>query len=116
MLKQIIEEAIRKTEAAKEQKEREIKDRVTREKIIPYNAEIDKARNEAISQLQGTLDRDIVALRSKFDNERTKLVEAGEKKKAENAKIVIEAEVAAVVAPYNVILNGLHQQLEKVKE
>lgn len=116
MLKQILEEAIRKAEIARDQKEREAKERVMRERVLPFNAEIDKSRNEAIAQLQASLDSKINTARQNFEAEKARLIEAGEKKKTENANIVIDAELAAVGAKFNAIIAELNKQLEVIKE
>lgn len=111
-----IEEAIKKLQIERERAVVSVKERVTREQIVPFNIEIDKARDSAIAQRQEELNADIRARQESFAQERQSFMESAEKKKAENAKTVLETETAIVVAEYDKHIQKLRQQLEEVNE
>ena len=87
----------------KSEEQREIslvKDRVMREKIIPFNQEIDKVKAESIAKLNelfeqekakltGQFNENLVALQKKFESDKQIINETAEKKKADNANAVI---------------------------
>lgn len=115
-MKAIIEEAIRKLEAERDRKANEVKDVVTREKIIPFNADIDKAREKAIAELQGRLTEAIAALQKQFEKEKADIIAAGEKKKADNASAVITSATYSVTVEYDKTISALRKEAENIKE
>jgi hypothetical protein len=116
MIKTHLEEAVRKIELDKERAVAQAKERVTREQIVPFNAEIDKARDAAISQKQNSLNEQIKAHQETFAQERQSFIEAAEKKKNDNANAVLATEVAIVTAEYDRHLAKLRAQIDDVKE
>lgn len=115
-IKNYIEEAIHKIEVDRERVAVQIKDKVTREKILPFNAEIDKARDEAIAQKQSILNATIASQQEEFAKQRKEIIDAAEKKKSENANSIITAEVSIALAEYDEHLAALRNQCQKVKE
>lgn len=115
-MKAIFEEAIRKLEIERDRKAADIKDAVTRETIIPFNAEIDKAREKAIAELQMSLNASIAGLQTKFSEEKAAIIDAGEKKKADNASAVITSATYSVTVEYDTAIASLRKQMEDFKE
>lgn len=115
-IKQILENALKAIESEQDRAVSLAKDRVTREKIIPNNTEIDRSKTEAISALQTQLNQDIAKLQEKFAVERNAINEASEKKKAEFAKSVIDAEVSVVTLEYSNTMSALKKQISEIKE
>lgn len=116
MIRQFIEEAVRKIEVEKERQCVAAKERVTREKILPYNAEIDKARDEAVAQKQRALNENIVALQETFAKEKQAIAEAAEKKKHDNAEAILASEITSVTVEYEKHIAKLKNQIEDIKE
>ena len=115
-MKAIIEDAIKKLEAERDRKANEVKDTVTREQIIPFNADIDKAREKAIAELQAALTASITALQEKFAKEKADIIAAGEKMKADNASAVIACATYTVTVTYDKTISALRQEMEHIKE
>lgn len=115
-IKTYIEEAIKKIEAERDREVQTIKERVTREVILPYNAEIDKAREKAVAEEQAKLSKNISSLQENFAKQKTQLIEAGEKKKADNANRVISTETSIVCAKYDKVIWKLKEQIENINE
>lgn len=111
-----LEQAIRGLEAEKQTIANTTKEKVTREKIVPFNQEIDKARDGAIAEKQQALNASILALQERFAKEKQEIFEAGEKKKADNATSVITAEVYAVTVEYDKNIAKLNDQIANLKE
>lgn len=116
MVKQHIENAIKQIQAEKERAIVQAKERVTREKVVPHNAEVNQSRDNAISALTQKLNEDIAKLQEAFANERQSLIDIGEKNKAEFANSVIEAEVALVTVNCDQAIADLQKLVEKSKE
>lgn len=116
MIREHLEGAIRNIEAEKARALATCKERITREKIIPFNAEIDKSREMAIAELTNTLNAEIAALQQKFAQDKQKLVEAGEHKKAEHANTVVSTETSILAVTYDTALAQLRKQIEEIKE
>lgn len=112
----IYEQAIRSLEAEKATVANMAKEKATREKIIPFNQEIDKARDEAIAEKQQKLTTTIASLQEKFAKEKQEMIEAAEKKKSENATAVITTETYAVTVEYDKSIAKLNEQIANLKE
>lgn len=115
-MKAIFEEAIKKLELERDRKAADVKDTVTRESIIPFNAEIDKAREKAIAELQAALNNSIAGLQAKFSEEKAAIIAAGEKKKADNASAVITSATYSVTIEYDKAISALRKQIEEINE
>lgn len=112
---------------AEEQKELSlVRDRVMREKIIPFNQEIDKVKAESISKLNQLFDQEkmvltkqyndnLVALQKKYDNDKQIINETAEKKKAENANAVIATETYEIANRYDNAIAKLNS-ISEIKE
>ena len=111
----ILEQSIKNLQAEEEREIAVIRERVTQEKIIPYNKEMDEARDKAISELQNDLTASIQALQNKFAEDKQKIIEANEKKKAENATATVATETYSIQMRYERAIARLSNQLESQK-
>jgi hypothetical protein len=115
-IKAHLEQAIRSLEAEKQTVANAKKEEVTREKIIPFNQEIDRAREQAIAEKQQALNATILAQQEQFAKEKQAMIEAGEKKKSENANAVITSETYSVTVEYDKAIAKLNEQIANLKE
>lgn len=115
-IKANLEQVIKALEAERAREVAIVKERVTREKIVPYNQEIDVARDKAIAEKQQLLNASIVALQETFAKEKTEIMEAAEKKKAENATSVITTEAYTVTLAYDKAITRLNEQISELKD
>lgn len=111
-----LEQAVKNLEAEKEREAAIIKEKVTRETIIPYNKEMDIARDKAISELQAKLNATIVAHQEEFAKQKKAIFDANEKKKETNAASVITTETYTVTVKYDKAIAKLNEQIEELKE
>ena len=111
-----LETAVKALEAEREREVAVIKDKVTREKIVPFNRDLDVSRDKAIAEKQATLNATITAHQEQFAKERQQIIEAAEKKKAENATAVVTAEAYTVTVEYDKAIAKLKEQLEGLKD
>lgn len=114
-IKAILEQTIKNLQAEEQREIAVIKERVTQEQIIPYNKEMDEARDKAILELQENLTKNIGALQANFASDKQKIIEANEKKKADNATSVIATETYSVQMVYEKATAKVREQLENQK-
>jgi hypothetical protein len=115
-IKAHLEQAVKALEAERDKEVTIIKEKVTREKIIPFNQEMDIARDKAIAEKQKALNERIVAHQEQFAKDKKAIIDAGEKKKAENATAVITTESYSVTVKYDKAIAKLNQQIEELKD
>lgn len=115
-IKAHLEQAVRSLEAEKQTVANTVKERVTREKIVPYNQEIDMARDKAIAEKQASLNATIVAHQEQFAKEKKEIFEAAENKKAENATAVITTETYTATVEYDKAIAKLNEQIADLKD
>lgn len=115
-IKAYLEQAVRNLEAEKEREVAVIKERVTREKILPYNQEADKGRDLAIAELQSNLNEDISARQDKFAKEKQAIFDENEKRKANNNNAVLATETYTVTVKYDKAITKLKEQIAELKE
>lgn len=111
-----LEQAVKSLEAEKQTVANSVKERVTREKVLPYNREIDIARDNAIAEKQATLNATIVSHQEKFAKEKQEIISAAENKKAENANSVITTETYTATVEYDKAIAKLNEQIAELKE
>ena len=116
MAKQQIENAIRSIEAERDQRLREVEQRVYREKIAPYNADIDKQRDESIAKLQSEFNLDIQKRQEKFNADKTAIITAGEANKKNHAEIEIACEQKEIRETYKAIIESLNKTANDIVE
>lgn len=115
-IKAHLEQAVKNLEAEKERVALAKKEEVTRDKIVPFNQEMDIARDKAISEKQSALNATIVAHQEQFAKEKKEIYDAAEKKKADNANTVIATETYTVTVEYDKAISKLKQQIQEIKE
>lgn len=113
-IKVILEQAKKNLEIEKDREIATVKDRVTRERILPFNQDIDNAREKAIQELQSKLNSDIIARQEKFAKEKQALIEAGEKKKKDNAEMVYATETSTVALAYDTAIRECEEKIAKL--
>lgn len=116
MVRQHYENAIKNIQAEKERAIAQAKDRVTREKILPHNAEVNQDRDKALAELSSQLNADIAKLQEKFNIEKQALIDVGEKNKTDFANAAIETEVALVSMACDQAISDLQTLISKLKE
>ena len=115
-IKSHLEQVIKNLEAEKEREVAIIKEKTTREKIMPYNQEADKGRDLAIAELQSNLNEDITARQTQFTKEKQSIVEENEKRKENNANAVLATETYSVTIKYDKAIAKINEQLSELKE
>ena len=115
-IKSNYEQIIKNLEAEKEREVAIIKDKVTREKIVPFNQEMDIARDKAIAEKQQELNNDVSALQDKFVKEKQEIFAAAEKKKSDNAASVLATETYVVTGKYDKEISYLKERVANLKE
>lgn len=105
MIRVHIEQAIRNLEAEKEQVLRQAEQRVMQEKIVPFNREIDLARDKAIKALQ-----------DKFEADKQDILVKSEQHKKEHAEEVVATEAAPLLAQYEMTIAALKETLGDTEE
>lgn len=116
MVKQILENTVRQMEAERDRQLACVKEKVTREKIVPHNREVDEMRDKAIAELSSALNTEIAELQERFNSEKEKLVEIGEKDKTAFANTAYATESALVAKKYDDAIRELKAQIAKIKE
>lgn len=115
-MKQILEQAIREMEAKRDAELRVIEQRIMQEKILPFNREIDEARDKALQQLAAEYNESVKALQEKFDKDKNDIILASEQHKKEKADGLISAEAGSLVAEYGMMIAEVQRSLDKIKE
>lgn len=115
-IKTFIEQAIRNIQAEQEQELRNITQRVTQEKIVPFNREADIRRDEAIKQETDNLNAQIATLQADFAKKRNEIVVANEEYKKNHEQQVITAETALLNDKYAKAIAELEESLKNIEE
>lgn len=115
-MKSILEQAIKSIEAKRDSKTAEIKERIVREKIAPYNAEVDTYRAKALQELDAELNAKIAELRVEYEAKKQELVRIGEEKKKANMDGVLASELAVITVKYDSEIAKLQAQLSEIED
>lgn len=116
MIKAFLEQAIKNIEVEKEQQVAIVKDRVTREKIAPYNADIDNSRAKALKEIEDELNAKIVELTMAYEAKKQEIIKLAEENKKANAETVLASELAVVTVKFDSAIAELNAQIAKIKE
>ena len=116
MIVDILKNALKSAEAEKDRAVATAKEKATREKVIPFNAEVDEKLKGAINALTTELNAKIKEMQETFSKEKDELAAQGEKKKSENASAIIATEIAIVSAQYDEAINDLKKQIAKYED
>lgn len=116
MIKAHVEQLIKTLEMEKEKEISVAKDRLVREKIAPYNAEIDSSRAKALTEVDTELNVRISSLRQEYERKKQELIALGEEKKKSNAETVFATELSVLTVKYDREINKLRTQLAEIEE
>lgn len=112
-IKQVYESAISKLEQQKNVELQSLRQKVLQEKILPFNAEIDKAYQTAVQKLSDEMNKKIVELQNQFARDKEALMQAGNKKKADNQESILASETSALAYLYDSSISELKKQIDK---
>lgn len=113
-IKAYLQQAIAGIQSDKDRELVALKEKITREKILPFNQDIDSARDTAIKEKQAMLEANISALQQQFAKEKQEIIAAAEQKKSDNAASVLASETYAVSAVYENSIAELNKQIEQL--
>lgn len=116
MIKPYFEELIKKIELEKERETAPIKDRLMREKIAPYNMDIDNSRTKALAEIDNKYNLQIVELKKKCEEEKQALIKLGEENKKANMGNVFATELVVFTSKYDKEIAKLRAQLAEIEE
>lgn len=116
MIKAYLEQAIRSIEMEKEKTVNAVKDRIMREKIVPFNADLDASRAKALSTLDEELNAKVVELKKEYEAKKQELIALGEEKKKANAESIFATELAVLTVDYDSAIAKLTAQIAEIKE
>lgn len=116
MLKPYFEELIKKLEIEKERETAPIKDRLMREKIAPYNADIDASRAKALAEVDNKYNLQVAELKKKCEEEKQALIKLGEDNKKANMETVFATDLVAFTSKYDKEIAKLRKQIEEIEE
>ncbi len=116
MVKQHFENTVQQLKADRERQIAIVKDRVTREIIVPHHSEINMSRDKAIQELNAKLQDDIRKLQEKFAIDKKALIDVGEKNKLDFAESAIASETAIFCAQYDKAIADIEALISKLKE
>jgi hypothetical protein len=116
LIVQSLEREIAEIRATEQRQIATVKERVMREKIVPFNQEIDQARAKAEAELAQSLQKNIAMLQEQYALEKKALYDAGEKKKSDNLASVLATETYAISAECQNAIGKLTKQVNDLKE
>lgn len=111
-IKKYVQSAIQQIEQEAERELQAVKDKVVREKAVPFNQEIDQARAKAESELAQKLNANITALQTQFAKDKQALVDIGEKKKAEYLNSLLASETYPITSERDKAVSKLKALIE----
>lgn len=113
-IKSILQSTIAQIKASEEREVQTVKDRVMREKIIPYNQELDQARQKAEQELLQQHNARVQASQEQFAKEKELLLQAGEKKKTNFANATLATETYEITSKAEKAISKLTAQIEEI--
>lgn len=113
MFKQIIENAIAQIEAERQRKSAECKQKVTQEKIIPFNTDIDASLRAAIAEVQQETANKISSIQQEFEATKKSMQESAEIKKQAFAKATIDEALSLINYEADTTIAHLQSKLPK---
>jgi F0F1-type ATP synthase membrane subunit b/b' len=111
-IEKYIKSAIAQIEQEKQKEVLIIREKVLRDKVAPYNQEIEKARLEAETKLANELNEKINALREQFSRDKQAIMDACAKKKEDFLNLELSTATYDIVAQYDKAIAGLTAQLD----
>lgn len=115
MVKEYLEQAVKNIEMEKERQVSAVRERIMREKIIPYNADVDQSRAKALAELDNELNTKFLELRQAYDLKKQELVRLSEENKKENAEKLVATELAVLTIEYDKAIAKLNSQIAEIE-
>lgn len=116
MIKPYFEELIKKIEMEREKETAPIKASLMRDKIAPFNAQVDADQAKALAELDRTLNAEIGMMREKYARKKQEIVEISEKQKKANEDAVLSTELNVYTAKYDKQIDKLKAQMAEIEE
>lgn len=113
MIKDIIENAINQIENDRARNIEIARQNALREKVTPFNADIDAHLREAIARLQEQHNQNVAKLQQSFEQEMREMTDAATKRKQEFAETTIAAAVASINVEADNAIKGLKEFIGK---
>jgi hypothetical protein len=111
-IKEIYAQAITALANEKAQEVEKIKQKVTQEKIVPHNLEVDKKLADAIKELTEKHNKSILNLQTAFNEEKQKFIEMATAEKKDFAEATINAECECVRCEYDNAINYVRTKIQ----
>ena len=115
-IKQHAENALKNMQAERDRELAIARERVTREKIVPNNQEVDSAMAKAMEEITKQRDEAISQVQAQFSDNRTALIEEAARQKNTFAERVMAEETAVINAKYDSAEADLAAIIEKYSE
>jgi hypothetical protein len=116
MVKEILENAIRQIEVNKTQQLNVVVQKVRTEKIVPYNAELDRKKDRAIAQERENFNAKVAELQADFNAKVEEISKATEMTKASFERATIEGATAEINNRCDTAIEALKKQIAETKE
>lgn len=116
MIKTHFETAINGLKTEREKNIAIKREQIMREKILPYNTEIDASRDAAIKELTQKLSEDIAARQQQYATDKQAIITAAEQNKTNNQTAVLNTELAIYTQDYDIAIAELEKQAKKYSE
>lgn len=116
MVKEILENAVKQIEANRTQQLAVLAQKVRAEKVIPYNAELDKKRDRAIAEEREKFNTNVAKLQAEFNTTVEQISQASEETKKAFEKSAIESATASINVLCDKAIASLEKQISEVKE
>ena len=116
MVKEILENAVKQIEANRNQQLAVLAQKVRAEKVIPYNAELDKKRDRAISEEREKSNALIAQIQAEFNAKKEEIEKATEETKKAFEKSSIETACFEINKVCDNAIKALDAQISSTKE
>jgi hypothetical protein len=115
-IKQHFETALKSIQVERERAIAVAREKVTREKIIPHNQEVDKSMNDAIAEITRARDAAIAKVEEKYSLDREALLAEGARQKNDFAEKAIREEIAYIDSQYDDAIKFTIEQINRFVE
>lgn len=116
MVKEFLEQQVKAIEAEKERQVSALRERIVREKIIPYNTDKDQKRALALAEVDNELNAKIDELKQAYEAKKQQLIVLGEEDKKRYADTVLAADLAVATVELDKAIASLNAQIAEIKE
>lgn len=116
MISQYLQQAINSINTEKANAVKAAIAKVTAEEINHFNTAIDKARDKALQEKTTEFNNHVAELQRQHAQEKQEIVAAADKKKKENAELVIARETASITIAYDKTISKLKDLAQEMEE